>query len=429
MRTSQIKLLPLIGIFLSSLFIGTSAVAESKPADQTLLIWAGDQAHKSPDFVAVIDFDEKSPTYGKVLKTVPLTGSSAVGNEPHHVGLSADGRIAVMGGLLSMLKKQDQVFFFDVSNPRDPRFIRSDNPPNATIADEFYPLSNGGFLATFMGGPDGASPGRVVEYDAKQNFVKAWPDDLPTDGFNPHGISINEAKNLMVTSDFICPAHTLHVKDGDMIMLRGSVRVWDFAKRSITNTIAVGDPKNPAGTIDIKLIPNDSKLRAFTAGMADNKLYLIGTQDGTAKPVFDFAKYAIPKMSVWPQLILVNHAGTRLFITLNYAGAAGKVVMFDIKKPEKPKVLDVVDLGLGSGPHYLQLSKDEKRLVVSDYFLNEDLTPGGVVQIEGDHKIHVIKINNNRMMLDTSFNLDFNRDISTGPARPHGMIIFPAGNK
>jgi hypothetical protein len=53
--------------------------------------------------------------------------------------------------LLSVLRGQDQVFFFDVSHPRDPVFLSSNNPPNASIADEFDPLKNGGFLATFMG--------------------------------------------------------------------------------------------------------------------------------------------------------------------------------------------------------------------------------------------------------------------------------------
>jgi hypothetical protein len=173
-------------------------------AENTLLVWAGDQAHIAPDFVAVIDFDRSSPTYGKVLRTVPLSGASAVGNEPHHVGLSRDGRTLALGGLLSVLRGQDQVFFFDVSDPRHPTFIRSDNPPQSSITDEFGALSNGGFLVSFMGGPNGTSPGRVVEYDASMHFVTAWPADPSTDGFNPHGLSIDEAHNLMVTSDFIC---------------------------------------------------------------------------------------------------------------------------------------------------------------------------------------------------------------------------------
>jgi hypothetical protein len=396
--------------------------------ENTLLVWAGDQAHKAPDFVAVIDFDSKSPTYGKVLRTIPLSGTSSTGNEPHHVGVSHDGRTLALGGLLSILRGQDQVFFFDVSNPRLPTFIRSDNPANASITDEFAPLDNGGFLATFMGGSDGAHPGRVVEYDSSLKSVNSWPLNPPDDGFNPHGISIDKAHNLMVTSDFICPLLTLHVDNGDKVDLRGSVRVWNLKNRTIQRTIAVGDPSQPAGTIDIQLIPKDPYLRAFTAGMADNKLYLINTRKGTATPVFDFSAFSVPDASVWPQLLRINNKGTRLFITLNYAGAAGKVVMFDITHPKRPKILSVVDLGAGSGPHYLRLTHDEKRLVVSDYFLVEDLEPGGVVVAEGDHKIHVINVYPSRMERDTRFNLDFNRDIKTGPARPHGLALLPARN-
>ncbi|MGD0426078.1 MAG: selenium-binding protein SBP56-related protein [Candidatus Acidiferrales bacterium] len=396
--------------------------------DNTLLVWAGDKAHIAPDFVAVIDFDQRSPKYGKVLKVVPLTGPNAVGNEPHHVGLSEDGKTLALGGLLSVLRGQDQVYFFDVSHPRDPKFIRSDNPPHASIADEFDSLSNGGFFGTFMGSPDGANPGRLVEYDANQHYVQAWPLDPPSDGFDPHGLSIDEAHNIVLTSDFICPLHTLNVPGGDEVVLRGSVRVWDFEKRSIIRKIVVGDPANPSGTINVQLIPGDPQLRAFTAGMADNKLYLLDTQKGTAKPVFDFSPFAVETFPIWPQLFRINRDGTRLFITLNYAGNAGKVVQFDISRPEHPEVLSVVDLGLGSGPHYLALTKDEKRLVVSDYFLVEDLVPGGVVKAEGDHKVHVIELERDHIKLDPRFDVDFNRDISTGPARPHGFAFLPAGS-
>ena len=100
--------------------------------------------------------------------------------------------------------------------------------------------------------------------------------------------------------------------------------------------------------------------------------------------------------------------------------------MFDIARPDQPKLLSVVDLGPGSGPHFLRLTSDEKRLVVTDYFLVEDIAPGGVVQAEGDHKIHVINVHGNRLELDTDFDVDFNRDISTGPARPHGVVFLTA---
>jgi len=424
------------GALVTGLLLGTPLAFADKSED-TLLVWAGDKAHEAPDFVAVIDFDSHSPKYGTLLRIVPLPagvlGTGAVGNEPHHVGISRDGRTLALGGLLSILRGQDQVFFFDVTKPRYPKFIRADNPPDSSIADEFTALSTGGFLATFMGGPAGAHPGRVVEYDAHRNFVRTLP--TPTDDdtypFNPHGIAIDEAHNLMVTSDFICPAATLHVHGGDTARLDGSIRVWDFATRTITRTIPVGDANTPAGTIDVKLIPGDERLRAFTAGMADNQLYLVDTQQGTATAVFDFGLYAIPLVPsapVWPQLLRINQAGTRLFITLNYAGQAGKVVMLDITDPGHPVEVDVVDLGLNSGPHYLRLTPDEQRLVVSDYFLVEDLAPGGVVNAEGDFKIHVFNVFSDHLERDTKFKLDFSHDIPTGPARPHGLAIFPPGD-
>lgn len=256
--------------------------------------------------------------------------------------------------------------------------------------------------------------------------MQAWPLDPPSDGFDPHGLAIDEAHNLILSSDFVCPLHTLLVPDGGEVILRGSVRVWDFAKRSIVRKIVVGDPANPSGTIDVGLIPGDHQQRAFTAGMADNKLYLIDPKQGTATPVYDFAPFAVPNAPTWPQLFRINRDGTRLFITLNYAGNAGKVVLFDISRPENPKVLSVVDLGPGSGPHYLKLTNDEKRLVVSDYFLVEDLVPAGVVRAEGDHKVHVIDVHHDQLLLDPRFDLDFNRDISTGPARPHGFVLLRA---
>src|SRR6516225_1977521 len=66
----------------------------SKPAAapaKYLFVWAGDQARQAPDFLAVVDFDESSANYGKIITTLPLPGPGATGNEPHHVGLSSDG--------------------------------------------------------------------------------------------------------------------------------------------------------------------------------------------------------------------------------------------------------------------------------------------------------------------------------------------------
>jgi selenium-binding protein 1 len=380
-------------------------------AEKHMYIWAGDQARQAPDFLAVIDFDEGSPSYGKVVTTVPLPAPGETWNEPHHVGLSRDKKVLACGGLLSVLRGQKEIFFFDVSDPDAPRLMSAADPPKSAITDEFYPLHHGGFLVTMMGAADGTHPGRVAEFDDDMKLVAEHPANPPADGFNPHGISVRPEMNLMVTSDFICPATTLHAVPGPL-GLRGSVRVWDFRDRRILRTVTLPEG---AGSIDVRLIPRDHRGRAYTAGMTDDKLYLIDTEEGTGKAVFDFGTIA---PGGWPQLMRMTKDGDRLFITLNLAG---KVVMLDTSDPEKPRLLKAVSLGASSGPHYLALTGNEKRLVVSDYFLNEDEI--GKVHAEGDHKVHVFKVSKQDLVEDPDFKLDFNTAFATGPARPHGIAF------
>ena len=71
--------------------------------DKVLYIWAQDQAHVAPDFLAVINFDEESSNYGKVIKAVPLPPPGNIGNEPHHCHLNSSKTILGCGGLLSLL--------------------------------------------------------------------------------------------------------------------------------------------------------------------------------------------------------------------------------------------------------------------------------------------------------------------------------------
>jgi selenium-binding protein 1 len=391
--------------------VGADRDERNRHQERYLFVCAGDQSRAAPDFLSVIDFDAASPNYGHVIATEPFPPASASGNEPHHIGLSRDGRTVACGGLLSVLKGQDEVFFFDVSTPSSPRFITSAKPPLSSITDEFYALPHGGFLVTMMGGPSGHAPGRLVEFDEHLQLVAEHPNDPPDDGFNPHGLSVRPELNLLVTSDFICPSTTLDVMPGPLD-LRGSVRVWALQPRRIVRTIEI---PGAGGTIDVHLIPHDRRARAFTAGMLDDKLYLVDTRAGSASPVFDFATIA---KGGWPQLFRMNADGTRLFITMN---VAGRVAMFDTSDPEHPRLLSTLDLGPASGPHYLALTRDERRLVVSDYFLNED--DFGKVHQEGDHKVHVAQVTGDSLVLDPRFELDFNTAFPSGPARPHGLAF------
>jgi 56kDa selenium binding protein (SBP56) len=390
--------------------------ANDDQRDTTLYIWAGDQARVAPDFLAVINFDEESKNYGKVIKTVPLPPPGNVGNEPHHCHLSVDRNVLACGGLLSLLRGQNSIFFFDVSKPRDPKFIGSAGAPNSGITDDFLPLDSGGFLITQMGSASGGAPGRVAEFNNGLQLYKEWPDSPPLDGFNPHGIDARPEVNLMVTSDFILPSSTLNVVPGDPV-LRNTIRVWDFYRRSITRTITV---PGALGTMDVKLIPGDPQQRAFTAGMFDGFVYLVDTQAGTAKAVFDCETIVphveVPTRGGMTQLLAMASTGDRLLFGSFQAGQVG---MLDVSDPEHPVQAGIVNLGLNAGPHDIDLTDDDKRLVVTDYFLNED--DFGKIHFEGDHHVHVIKVYKDRLKLDRRFDIDFNTAFATGPARPHGI--------
>ncbi|MES2525033.1 MAG: selenium-binding protein SBP56-related protein [Gemmatimonadota bacterium] len=388
------------------------------PEATTLYVWASDAAKVAPDFLAVIDFDRKSPTYGKVLSTVPLPAPGNVGNEPHHCHTSADGNVLGCGGLLSVLKGQNDIFFFDISDARHPKFIKSTRAPNSSITDEFVALPDGGFLVTNMGSASGGPGGRVVEFDADLNLVAEHPKVLPADGkFNPHGMDADFKRNRLVTADFVNPASTLNAVPGG-IEFRSSLRFWDLATRTITRTVNLPDQ---AGTMDVRLIPGDQRGRAVTVNMFTGLFYSVDPTDGSYEQAFD-ASTVLPHVETsvrggLPGLMAVPRTGSRLI----YATIlAGQVVMLDISNPKNFKQMSVVSFGKGAGPHSVHLTHDDKRLVVTDYFLDQDDI--GKVRLDGDRKVHVLDVGQQSISVDPRFQVvDFNIAFKTGPARPHGI--------
>ena len=386
-------------------------------AEKTLYIWAGDAARIHPDFLAVIDFDERSPHYGRVLRTVPIPPPGNVGNEPHHCHLSVDKTILACGGLLSVLRDQNGIFFFDVSNARHPEFLFSTRAPNSSITDDFLPMPHGGFLVTQMGSATGAAPGRIAEFDRHLRLVAEYPSSPPTDGFNPHGIAARFDLDLMVTSDFINPASTLDVWPGP-VELRGALRFWNLSRREITRTVFLPEA---AGSMDVKLIPGDPHGRAVTANMFTGLVYTVDPTDGSVVQSFD-CETIVPHVETpveggMVQLLAMPEWGDRLIFASFQAGQVG---MLDISNPGAFSQVSIVNLGVGAGPHDIDLTEDDSRLVVTDYFLDED--DFGRIHFDGDRRVHVIQVRHDGLRLDPRFDLDFNTAFEH-PARPHGIAM------
>src|SRR5262249_46246018 len=295
-----------------------------------------------------IDFDEHSHTYGRVLRTVPLPPPGNVGNEPHHCHLSADENILACGGLLSALSWQNGGFFFVVSKARHPVFLFSTSAPDSSITDDFLPLPDGGFLVTQMGSATGGAPGRLAEFDRNLNLVAEYPVHPPLDGFNPHGISAAFSRNLLVTSDFINPVTTLNAFPGD-VELRGSLRFWDLARRTIFRTVFLPEA---LGTMDVKLIPRDPRGRAVTANMFSGLVYTVDPIDGSVVQSFDCENFVphveVPVRGGMVQLLEMLGSGDRLIFASFQAGQVG---MLDISDRGAFRQVAVVNLGENAGPH------------------------------------------------------------------------------
>jgi hypothetical protein len=156
--------------------------------------------------------------------------------------------------------------------------------------------------------------------------------------------------------------------------------------------------------------------------MADNKLYLVDTQGGTATAVFDFDVFSVPNVPAMPQILRMNRQGTRLLVTLN---GAGKVVMFNIARPDRPELMSVADLGPGSGP--IHASHERRETARGDGLLSGRRPSAGRHRERGGRSQDSCgQRPRESLELDTAFDVEFDRDISTGPARPHGLVLLSA---
>jgi hypothetical protein len=396
----------------------------SDGVEKTLYIWTGDQARVEPDMVVVINFNPNSENYGKIVGTVPVPAPNNVGNEAHHCHVSADKKVLACGGLLSLLHGAADYFLFDITSARHPKFMKRVSATQSHIADDFLPLPQGGFLVTNMGSASGGAPGRIVELDKNYDVVQEYPTADPLDGspwigsFNPHGIDADFGKNELVTSDFVNPVTTLNVWSGPL-ELRSSLRFWDLANRRIVRSVFLPDQ---AGTMDVKIIPHDPHGRAITANMFTGLVYTADPTDGSYVQSFDCEDIVphveVPVAGGMIQLLAMPRSGTRVLFASFLAGQVG---MLDITNPSSFSQVAVVSFGMGAGPHDIDLTADDSRLVVTDYFLNED--DFGKVHAEGDHKVHVINRTDTSLSIDQKFGeIDFNTAFAT-PKRPHGIAM------
>jgi hypothetical protein len=240
------------------------SAAQGSYAPKTfLLVWASDKGTddhiQDPDFLAVIDADARSNTYGRVLTTAPLEAIpgkhllSEVGlihglesnllNEAHHFNaelyVGADyHKYLFPAGLISA-----NIFKCDVTDPFHippcSLLVDSSKVHQFTGTDEVEILPNGDLIATYMGAKNSpptlppnatppasspytlTTPGGLVEFTPDGTVVAEYPaakaggprryvpsiKGVTDTGLlaHPHGIDFRPDLDLLITSDFADP--------------------------------------------------------------------------------------------------------------------------------------------------------------------------------------------------------------------------------
>ncbi|CAF2135498.1 unnamed protein product [Rotaria magnacalcarata] len=393
-----------------------------------LYIWSGQDISVSnaADFVAVIDFNESSSTYGQILKIVPLVSNASYkitqsGNEPHHSAISSDGTYYISGGLFSFLLQQKQIFIWRVpQNVQDgPQFLYALDVQYG-CPDEFLAIGDAKFLVSMMCNKNGDSPGNVLLIDAETATVTSYLNNASAFvDFNPHGFTRLNDSSLFL-ADYIRPV-TLFGNDSSKILFRNTVRYvsadgslertfqFNFSNES-RETSGVGQG---IGFMDVKSIPNDSQKRAYSCGTNDNILYLIGPGITEPQPVFDLSQVNNYVKRISAGLISVSSDGTRLLMTFQMRF----IILFNITQPKHPVILDLFDFCYDetldsvpifnsdtnertsfreycannnniTGSHVLLHPNGENRFIVVNYFLK-----AGLAQFAGTRSVHVFKLN------------------------------------
>jgi 56kDa selenium binding protein (SBP56) len=258
-----------------------------------LLAWAGSADKTKPDFMAVIDATPTSRSYGKVVNTVTM--GPGLANEAHHMQyVWHKGDRIYAGGLFS-----DTVFVFDSRALPALKLVGVAAPADTqcgTAPDAFQVMRDGTAYGTFLGsgsvpGPctytngevrvgNGASgsPGEVVRFDKNGKVLAEIPAATPEGEdpvqcgdepklekatcANPHGIMVNEKRNIMVASDFV-EGKDFGSPDSPLRedLSRQTVRVWDIHNRNNPKMLSVSKvPDGPRSVLESDPIWNESRV-------------------------------------------------------------------------------------------------------------------------------------------------------------------------
>ena len=131
-------------IFCAANMFAPAEAQKAAAPDDYLFVWAGDAAKQGNDFLAVIDADPASPSYGQLVTTV-VTEQRTM--RVHHTEYT----MPESGMLFANDHDAGRTFIFDVRDPLHPKIVTSFTDMAGYMHPHSYlRLPDGNVLATFQ---------------------------------------------------------------------------------------------------------------------------------------------------------------------------------------------------------------------------------------------------------------------------------------
>ena len=315
-----------------------------------LYLWTASADSTQPDFLAVLDVTEDSARYGALVTTLPVPG---LGNGPHHTEheLAADRQLFANGF------GSGQSFIFDLSTPDAPRLAGQFGDVEGYMhPHSFLRLPNGNVLGTFQMRHEGSAMrnGGLVEMTPAGQAVRSSSGDFP--GADP---------NLRVYSAGIVPpldriVTTTTDMEADFPASR-NLQVWRLSDLTLLHTFPL--PDGPAGgeglyTAEPRVLADGRTVLVSTFNCGLYLMEGLETETPSARLVASFPR----KDKTYCAIPVI--AGNYYLVTVP---AWNAVVSLDISDPATPREAGRVTFGAEDIPHWISISPDHRRVVVTGY--------------------------------------------------------------
>lgn len=344
-------------------FLATSLVPRVAVSQSSyLFVWAGGRG--ASEFIATIDADSASATYGRVLASV----STGVEGMPHHT----EHELPLSGHLLANDFHAGRTWLFDLHEPLEPRILASfGDVAGFSHPHTFIRLANGRVLSTFqyraVAGARGQAGTRAMPGMAStQPHLTGGLVEMDERG---HPLLSASAVDTSITDRFIYPYSVLPIPAmdravstttdmdvADSVATSRWVQLWRLSDLTLLRSIAL--PPGPRGdendfTGEPRLLPDGRSVYIHTFNCG---LYLVR---GVAsdRPTATFVRGFAGKECGVP--ILTGH------YWLQPVPAAHGLIALDITDPEHPREVSRVSVGADEEPHWIALDPRGRRIVLN----------------------------------------------------------------